>query len=78
MEEEIFYLVSYSKTEKKWRSADETLGIFVSALGGDGPVRVVHEDDSVQWRDIEEGLEKDVDFDNVEVLTEFLRSVNSR
>jgi hypothetical protein len=76
MSEEIFYLVAYDKQEKKWRSADEILGVFVDALGGDGPVRVIHEDNSIEWRDIEDGLEKDVDFDNVTTLTEFLRIEN--
>jgi hypothetical protein len=76
MSEEIFYLVAYDKQEKKWRSADEILGVFVNALGGDGPVRVIHEDNSIEWRDIEDGLEKDVDFDNVTTLTEFLRIEN--
>lgn len=77
MSEEIFYLVAYDKQENKWRSADEILGVFVNAMGGDGPVRVIHEDESIEWRDIEDGLEKDVDFDNVTTLTEFLRSANS-
>lgn len=77
MEEEIFYLVSYSKTEKRWRSADEILGVFINALGGDGPVRVIHEDNSIEWRDLEDGMEKDIDFDNVTTLTEFLRIENS-
>jgi hypothetical protein len=76
MSEEIFYLVAYDKQEKKWRSADEVLGVFVNALGGDGPVRVIHEDNSIEWRDIEDGLEKDVDFDNITTLTEFLRIAN--
>jgi hypothetical protein len=76
MSEEIFYLVAYDKQEKRWRSADEILGVFVDALGGDGPVRVIHEDNSIEWRDIEDGLEKDVDFDNVTTLTEFLRIEN--
>lgn len=74
--EEIFYLVAYDKSSKKWRSADEMLGVFVQAIGGDGPVCVVHEDDSVQWRDLEDGLEKDVDYDNVQMLTSFIRGAN--
>ena len=77
MSEEIFYLVAYDKQEKKWRSADEMLGIFVNTAGGDGPVRIVHEDNSVEWREIEDGLEKDIDFENVTTLTEFLRNESS-
>lgn len=76
MDEEIFYLVAYNKNEKKWRSADELLATLVQSMGGDGPVRVVHEDDSVQWRDVEDGLEKDIDFDNTVLLSAFLRDVN--
>lgn len=76
MDEEIFYLVAYNKNEKKWRSADELLATLVQSMGGDGPVRVVHEDDSVQWRDVEDGLEKDIDFDNTVLLSAFLRDAN--
>lgn len=74
---EIYYLLAYNKNEKKFRAADETLGILVQTVGGDGPVRVVHEDDSVEWRDLEDGLEKDVDFDNTTLIGAFLRDVNS-
>lgn len=77
MEEEIYYLVAYNKNKKKFRSADETLGTLIQSVGGDGPVRVIHEDDSVEWRDLEEGLEKDIDFDNTTLMAAFLRDVNS-
>lgn len=77
MNEEIFYLIAFDKQTKKFRSADEMLGTFTQALGGDGPVRVVKEDDSVEWRDLEDGLEKDIDFDNTTLLSAFIRDVNS-
>ena len=77
MDEEIFYLIAYNKKDKKFRSADETLGALIQTAGGEGPVRVIKEDDSVEWRDLEDGLEKDIDFDNTTLLGAFFRDVNS-
>lgn len=74
--EEIFYLLAYDKEQGKWRSADETLSMLVHDEGGEGPVRVTSEDGSVVWRDVEDGIEKDVDFDNIEVLSGFLKDLN--
>jgi hypothetical protein len=76
-DEEVFYLIAYSKTKKKFRSADEMLGVLVQTIGGDGPVRVVHEDDSVEWRDLNDA-EKDIDYDNTILLGSFIRDVNSQ
>lgn len=74
MDEEIFYVVAYNKQTKKWRAADEMIGVWTE---GEGPVRVVSEDGKTTWRELEDGLEKDQDFDNTEVLTEFLGKTNS-
>jgi len=75
--EEIFYLLAYDTQSRKWRSADETLSMLVHDKEGEGPVRVVFEDGSVVWRDVEDGLEKDADFDNTEILSSFLKDLNS-
>lgn len=77
MGEEIFYLLAYDKSNGKWRSADETLGVMVNAIEGGGPVRTVQSDDSVVWRDLEDGLEKDIDFENTESLGNFLKIMNN-
>jgi len=29
-----------------------------------------------KWRELEDGLEKDVDYDNVQALSDFLKTVN--
>jgi hypothetical protein len=75
--EEIFYLLAYDKRERKWRSADETLSMLVHDEKGEGPVRVMSDDGSVVWRDIKDGQEKDIDFENAEILSSFLRDLNS-
>lgn len=77
MNEEIFYLLSYDTSNGKWRSADETLGVLISEVGGEGPVRTVRSDDSVVWRELQSDFEKDIDFENAESLGNFLKIINS-
>lgn len=75
--EEIFYLVAYQKKTGKWRSADEMLGYLVSqATEGVAPVHFINEDNEPEWRDLHEGEEKDIDFDNAQALGGFLRGMN--
>lgn len=73
MNEEIFYMLAYDKQSGKWRSADETLGMLVN----EGPVRETAEDGTAEWRDLQDGIEKDIDFENTESLGNFLRIMNS-
>ena len=75
MNEEIFYILAYNNATKKWRSADEMIGVFTE---GDGPVRVIKDEETVEWREVEDGIEKDIDFDNTILLTAFLRDVNNQ
>lgn len=72
--EEIFYVIAYDKNEKKFRAADEMIGVWTD---GEGPVRVIDEADNVRWREVEDGLEKDIDYDNTILLGAFLKEVNS-
>lgn len=69
---EIYYMLAFDMESKKWMSADAMLHQLNNGSGQ------VLEGDGVQgkWRPLEDGLEIDVDYDNVEVLTEFLRQVN--
>jgi hypothetical protein len=72
---EIYYLVAYDIDTRKWRSADDTLGILTE---NQGPVYVSDEaTESGEWGDLTDGIEKDIDFDNTQNLTEFLRGMNS-
>lgn len=76
--EEIFYLLSYDKQSGKWRSADDVLGYLIVASSGEsGPVHYVDEERGAQWRPLEDGMETDLDFDNTETLSSFLRDLNS-
>lgn len=75
--EEIFYLLAYDKVLGKWRSADETLSMLVHDGSGEGPVRILSDDGSVTWRAVKDGTETDIDFDNVETLSSFLRGLNT-
>lgn len=79
MSEEILYLVAFNKQTKKWRSADDLLGLLVNSVEGEGPVRVINEKTStVGFREIEDGLEKDIDYDNTILLSAFIRDVNGQ
>lgn len=79
MSEEILYLVAFNKQTKKWRSADDLLGLLVNSVEGEGPVRVINEKTStVGFREIEGGLEKDIDYDNTILLSAFIRDVNGQ
>jgi hypothetical protein len=74
---EIFYLVGYQKESGKWRSADEMLDyLIISSSGESGPVHYIDEETGATWRPLEEGAEKDIDFDNAQALGSFLRGMN--
>jgi len=76
--EEIYYLLAYDKKSGKWRSADEMLGyLVVSATGEAGPVHYVSEESGAQWRPLEDGIEKDIDFENTDSLGNFLKIMNN-
>jgi hypothetical protein len=76
MEEEIYYLIAYNKNTKKFRSADEMLGVFVNSQNGEGSVRVTQDSGNPTWRDLQDGLEKDIDYDNTLLLGAFIKDVN--
>lgn len=70
----IYYLLGYDPENKKWYSADELLCFMTSS----GQV-LEAEDDSEEppkWRSLEDGLETDIDFDNTELLSQFLKKAN--
>ena len=71
---EIYYMLAYDPQEKKWMSAD---AMIYQLNGGRGQVL---EGDGFRghWRELEDGLEKDMDYDNVEMLTEFIRQANEK
>jgi len=74
-QEEIFYVVAYDKTTKKFRSADEMIGVWTD---GQGPVRVIDEAENVTWRDLEDGLEKDIDYDNTLLMGAMIQDFNRK
>jgi len=77
MNEEIYYLVAYEKESGKWRSADEMLEyLVVGSTGENSPVHYIDEEEGAKWRPLEDGLEKDLDFDNAQALGGFLRQMN--
>jgi hypothetical protein len=73
MQTEIYYLLCYDVDKKKWASADDMLG---SLTKGQGQV-LEGEGEKGKFRPLEEGLEADIDFDNTEALSEFIRSQNN-
>lgn len=66
------YLIGYDPQRKKWFAADDMLGILTE---NNGNVLDVYKDEQ-KFRFLEEGLETDLDFDNMEVLGKFLRKYN--
>lgn len=72
METQIFYLLGYDVKTKKWFSADDLLGVFTD---NKGPV-LEGDDIEGKFRPLEDGVEKDLDFDNTEALGQFLRTQN--
>jgi hypothetical protein len=73
MQTEIYYLLCYDVVNKKWYAADHMLDALTK---GEGQVL---EGDGTQgkFRPLQEGLEMDIDFDNTELLGEFLRKANN-
>ena len=72
MAREIYYMIAYDPDTKKWMAADAMLQQL-----NDGSGQVLEGDGySGKWRQLEDGMEKDIDFDNTELLTEFLRQAN--
>lgn len=69
---EIYYMIAYDPDKKRWMAADAMLQQLNNGSGQ------VLEGDGIEgkWRHIQEGLETDVDYDNTELLTEFLRQAN--
>lgn len=70
--EEIYYLLAYDIQTGKWTAADEVLSILTE---NQGEVYVTTAEGGT-WRPLEDGIEKDMDFDNTELLTKFLRENN--
>jgi hypothetical protein len=69
---EIYYMLAYDPDDKKWMAADAMLQQLNNGSGQ------VLEGDGFEgkWRELEDGLEKDVDYDNVQALSDFLKTVN--
>lgn len=65
-------MLAYDPDSKRWMAADAMLQQLNNGSGQ------VLEGDGVEgrWRELEDGIEKDIDYDNVEALSEFLRTVN--
>jgi hypothetical protein len=73
MQTEIYYLLCYDVVKKKWYAADQMLGNFTK---GQGEV-LEGEGTEGKFRPLQEGLEIDIDFDNTEALSEFIRKQNN-
>jgi hypothetical protein len=73
MQTEIYYLLCYDVVEKKWYAADQMLGNLTfnkgQVLEGEGA--------EGKFRPLEGDLEIDIDFDNTEALSEFIRNQNN-
>lgn len=71
---EIYYMLAYDVDSGKWFAADAMLQVFTNGSGqvlaGSGM--------EGKWRQLEDGMEKDIDFDNTEVLSNFLKQVNEK
>lgn len=72
MTTEIYYMLCFDTKTKKWYAADNMLG---NLLKNQGPV-LEGEGSEGKFRPIAEGLEADMDYDNIEKLGQFIRSNN--
>lgn len=72
MQTEIYYLLCYNVQEKRWYAADDMLGNLTK---GQGQV-LEGEGFEGKFRPLKEGLEMDLDFDNTEIITQFIREQN--
>ena len=72
MTTEIYYMLCFDTETKKWYAADNMLG---NLLKNQGPV-LEGEGSEGKFRPIAEGLEADMDYDNIEKLGQFIRSNN--
>ena len=70
---EIYYMLCYHVQSKRWYAAPYMIQVFTQGAGevleGNGL--------SGKWRPLEDGLEKDIDFDNIELISAFLRKANN-
>lgn len=72
MAQQIYYLIAYDVGSGKWMNADYVLSSLV-----EGPVFKADTLESPgEWSQLKEPELIDQDFDNTEVLTEFLRQAN--
>jgi hypothetical protein len=69
---EIYYMLCFDTKTKKWYAADNMLG---NLLKNQGPV-LEGEGSEGKFRPIAEGLEADMDYENIEKLGQFIRSNN--
>ena len=69
---EIYYLIARDIQTGTWTSADEVLSVLTD---NQGEVYVTSAKGGY-WRPLEDGMEKDIDFDNMELISEFLRKAN--
>jgi hypothetical protein len=73
MQTEIYYLLCYDVVNKKWYAADQMLGNLTKNQG-----QVLEgEGEEGKFRPLNDGIETDIDFDNAEALSEFIRSQNN-
>ncbi len=72
MTTEIYYMLCFDTKTKKWYAADNMLG---NLLKNQGPV-LEGEGSEGKFRPIAEGLEADMDYENIEKLGQFIRSNN--
>jgi hypothetical protein len=72
MKTEIYYLLCYDVVNKKWHSADHMLSALTN---GDGQV-LAGDGETGKFRQLEDGIEMDIDYDNTSLLGKFLREAN--
>ena len=73
MQTEIYYLLCYDVVDKKWYAADQMLGNLTQGRGqvleGEGAEGM--------FRPLESDLEIDIDFENTEALSKFIKDQNN-
>lgn len=72
MAKQIYYLLAYDLDSKRWTNADHVLGLLT-----EGPLYSSEQDDTAgTWSQLEDPKLVDLDFDNSEIVTNFLKQVN--
>jgi hypothetical protein len=73
MAQQIYYLIAYDVDSGKWINADHVLGLLTQ----EGPLYSAESDEKAgSWAQIEDPGLIDQDFENTQLIGDFLRQVN--